>query len=257
MESALRARPALRYAAASGDDPEVALETAGDLVDRIRKERRPGVLHLRTVRFSATPAPTSRRRTGRRRRSAPTGMPTRCSRPGAGWRPAARSGGGAGGGLPGRARARARGRPPQRACPSSSRPEDVSRRSLRGRRSRPAQLRRRRGGGDARAGDQSRARGRARARSHRASLRRGRCRQGRRLRRHARPAAALRCGPRLRHAARRDVDPRPCTWLGRQRLPARARDPVPRVPPQRRRPAPRGRRRPCSSSPRGGIGTAW
>ena len=51
VESALRARPALRYAAASGDDPEVALETAEDLVDRIREERRPGVLHLRTVRF--------------------------------------------------------------------------------------------------------------------------------------------------------------------------------------------------------------
>ena len=51
VESALRARPALGYAAASGDDPEVALETAEDLVDRIREERRPGVLHLRTVRF--------------------------------------------------------------------------------------------------------------------------------------------------------------------------------------------------------------
>jgi len=51
VESALRARPALRYAVASGDDPEVALETAEDLVDRIREERRPGVLHLRTVRF--------------------------------------------------------------------------------------------------------------------------------------------------------------------------------------------------------------
>ena len=51
VESALRARPALSYAAASGDDPEVALETAEDLVDRIREERRPGVLHLRTVRF--------------------------------------------------------------------------------------------------------------------------------------------------------------------------------------------------------------
>ena len=53
-----------------------------------------------------------------------------------------------------------------------------------------------------------------------ASLRRGRCRQGRRLRRHTGPAAALRCGPRLRHAARRDLDPRPRPWLRRRRLPA-------------------------------------
>ena len=51
VESALRARPALRYEAASGDDPELALETAQDLVDGIREERRPGVLHLRTVRY--------------------------------------------------------------------------------------------------------------------------------------------------------------------------------------------------------------
>jgi 2-oxoisovalerate dehydrogenase E1 component len=51
VESALRARPALLYEAAAGHDPELALETAQDLVDRIRQERRPGVLHLGTVRF--------------------------------------------------------------------------------------------------------------------------------------------------------------------------------------------------------------
>jgi 2-oxoisovalerate dehydrogenase E1 component len=51
VESALRARPALRYAEAPGDDPELVLETAQELVDRVRAERRPGVLHLRTVRF--------------------------------------------------------------------------------------------------------------------------------------------------------------------------------------------------------------
>ena len=51
VESALRARPALRYETAPGDDPELVLETAQDLADRIRAERRPGVLHLRTVRF--------------------------------------------------------------------------------------------------------------------------------------------------------------------------------------------------------------
>lgn len=51
VESALRARPALAYEQASGDDPEQALEIAEDLVERIRRDRRPGVLHLRTVRF--------------------------------------------------------------------------------------------------------------------------------------------------------------------------------------------------------------
>jgi 2-oxoisovalerate dehydrogenase E1 component len=51
IESALRARPALRYAEASGDDPEDVLETAGELAAWIRDERRPAVLHLHTVRF--------------------------------------------------------------------------------------------------------------------------------------------------------------------------------------------------------------
>ena len=51
VESALRSRTALRYESADGDDPDVALETAQDLVDWIREHRRPGVLHLRTVRY--------------------------------------------------------------------------------------------------------------------------------------------------------------------------------------------------------------
>jgi len=51
VESALRARPALRYEAASGDDPETALEVASDLVEWVREQRRPAVLHLRVVRF--------------------------------------------------------------------------------------------------------------------------------------------------------------------------------------------------------------
>jgi 2-oxoisovalerate dehydrogenase E1 component len=51
VESALRARATLRYEPANGDDPEAALETAQDLVDWIREQRRPGVLHLRTVRY--------------------------------------------------------------------------------------------------------------------------------------------------------------------------------------------------------------
>jgi 2-oxoisovalerate dehydrogenase E1 component len=51
VESALRARPALRYEQAEGDEPELALEIAQDLVDWVREERRPAVLHLRTVRY--------------------------------------------------------------------------------------------------------------------------------------------------------------------------------------------------------------
>ena len=73
----------------------------------------------------------------------------------------------------------------------------------------------------------------------RAPLRRGHRREGRRLRRDARAARALRRGARLRHAARRDVDPRARARRGGQRLPADTRDPVPRVPPQRRGPAAR------------------
>ncbi|HVY49392.1 MAG TPA: transketolase C-terminal domain-containing protein, partial [Minicystis sp.] len=51
VESALRSRPALRYERADGDDPEILLEIAQDLVDWIRAERRPAVLHLKTVRY--------------------------------------------------------------------------------------------------------------------------------------------------------------------------------------------------------------
>jgi len=51
VESALRGRPALLYERAPGDDPELVLETAQDLAERVRAERRPGVLHLRTVRY--------------------------------------------------------------------------------------------------------------------------------------------------------------------------------------------------------------
>jgi 2-oxoisovalerate dehydrogenase E1 component len=51
VESALRARPALRYEAASGDDPELLLETVQDLAEWVRDHRRPAVLHLRVVRY--------------------------------------------------------------------------------------------------------------------------------------------------------------------------------------------------------------
>ena len=51
VESALRARPQLRVEAADGDDPQAVLETARELAAWVREERRPAVLHLRTVRY--------------------------------------------------------------------------------------------------------------------------------------------------------------------------------------------------------------
>ena len=51
VETALRARPSLAYEAARGDEPKLVLDTAQALVERIREERRPGILHLSTVRF--------------------------------------------------------------------------------------------------------------------------------------------------------------------------------------------------------------
>lgn len=51
VESALRARPAIRYEHADGADPELVLETAQDLAEWVRAERRPAVLHLRVVRY--------------------------------------------------------------------------------------------------------------------------------------------------------------------------------------------------------------
>ena len=44
-------RPGIHYAYADGDDPESVAKVAGDLVEEIRSTRRPGLLHLRTVRF--------------------------------------------------------------------------------------------------------------------------------------------------------------------------------------------------------------
>ena len=51
VESALRARPSLRYEHAPGDDPELVLEVARELAGWTRATRRPAVLHLRTVRY--------------------------------------------------------------------------------------------------------------------------------------------------------------------------------------------------------------
>jgi 2-oxoisovalerate dehydrogenase E1 component len=51
VDSALRARPELRAEAADGDDTEACLTTARELVDWVRGEGRPAILHLRAVRF--------------------------------------------------------------------------------------------------------------------------------------------------------------------------------------------------------------
>ena len=51
VESALTARPELRYEVAYGDDPAEVLGVASELADWVRAQRRPAVLHLRTVRY--------------------------------------------------------------------------------------------------------------------------------------------------------------------------------------------------------------
>ena len=51
VESSTRTRPGLRWAAAEGNDPDQVIVAASSLIDHIRTERRPGFLHLRTVRF--------------------------------------------------------------------------------------------------------------------------------------------------------------------------------------------------------------
>jgi 2-oxoisovalerate dehydrogenase E1 component len=51
VDSALRARPQLRVEQVVGDDPRALLETTRDLVDWVRSERRPAILHLHCVRY--------------------------------------------------------------------------------------------------------------------------------------------------------------------------------------------------------------
>jgi 2-oxoisovalerate dehydrogenase E1 component len=51
VEAILRSRPAIRYEQADGSDPAVVLEVARALSSWVRDERRPAVLHLRTVRY--------------------------------------------------------------------------------------------------------------------------------------------------------------------------------------------------------------
>jgi 2-oxoisovalerate dehydrogenase E1 component len=51
VETALRARPQLRVETATGDDTQAVLGTARELATWVREERRPAILHLRTVRY--------------------------------------------------------------------------------------------------------------------------------------------------------------------------------------------------------------
>ena len=51
VAGALASRLDLRYESAEGDDPAAALETVRELATWVRENRRPAVLHLRTVRY--------------------------------------------------------------------------------------------------------------------------------------------------------------------------------------------------------------
>ncbi|MFP5283650.1 MAG: thiamine pyrophosphate-dependent enzyme, partial [Actinomycetes bacterium] len=51
ITTAYGSRPGLAYASADGADPEAAWPVITSMVEAVRRERRPGFLHLRTVRF--------------------------------------------------------------------------------------------------------------------------------------------------------------------------------------------------------------
>jgi len=51
VETILRSRPALRYEYADGGDPAEVLDVTRELAEWVRAERKPAVLHLRTVRY--------------------------------------------------------------------------------------------------------------------------------------------------------------------------------------------------------------
>jgi 2-oxoisovalerate dehydrogenase E1 component len=51
VASSLSTRPSLRYLAADGSDLAAAYDAAAELAEWVRTERRPAVLHLRTVRY--------------------------------------------------------------------------------------------------------------------------------------------------------------------------------------------------------------
>ncbi len=51
VEAVLRSRPTLRYEQVDGSDPEAVLDVTRELAGWVRGERKPAVLHLRTVRY--------------------------------------------------------------------------------------------------------------------------------------------------------------------------------------------------------------
>ena len=51
VEASLSSRPGLPYLFADGTDPLAVYEAAEELADYVREERRPAILHLRTVRY--------------------------------------------------------------------------------------------------------------------------------------------------------------------------------------------------------------
>ena len=246
----LAGRSDLRYESADGDDPE------GDARSRTAADGL-GAEHEATGRapppYRPLPRPCRRRR-GNRVSRAPRRSCRPRPRPVAGHgdvarrdrRPEPRA---TRRRVSGDAGTRARGR----ACrsPTASAPERrggdaPARAPLERGGSRAGTLGRRgRGTAHARARDQRGPRRGPRPPPGDTPVRRGRRSQRRRVRRHAWAPRALRGGPRLRHAARRDLDPRPRPGGSRDRVrPARG-DPVPRVPPQRRGPAPRRSRDPA------------
>ena len=257
VERSLAHRPGLRYEAADGTDPVGVFDAAEELADHVRSTQRPAVLHLRTVRFgghAGTDVESAYRSaagiradrandpllaTARVLVAAGATTPDevvarylagRAGRQAAGDRAADQA-------PPHRRR---RGRRAAGAAPPGGgrRPRHRvgarrgTRRVLRA----PAGGR---GTAHARRVDQPRPRRPAVRRRAGARVRRGRRRQGWRLRRHAGPAAQGRSPAGVRLAARRAVDPRPRARRRRLRARADPRDPVPRLPPQRRGPAAR------------------
>ena len=122
VESTLSSRPAIRYEAAAGDDPESALAVARELADWVRETRRPAVLHLHAVRYlghAGADVETRLQDSGGHPRgpaAGPLARDRRVARPNG-----HAHGRTAPGGVPRRARARAEGRPSTPPAGRSSR----------------------------------------------------------------------------------------------------------------------------------------
>ena len=231
----LRARPGLRYFAADGCDLAATYDAATEAAGWVRRQRRPAVLHLRTVRLMGhAGADAEVGLPARRRDRRPTWTATRCSATARllvdaglatpeellarydeiGWqvrRVAEEVHRRAEAGRGRRGRGPARPAPPGAGGPRGRRRRHPGRRARRGRPRRsafggklPETGRPAHPGPD----HQRHAHRRAARPTRHAGLRRGRGRQGRRVRRHQGAAGPVRRRPGLRHPARRDVDPR-------------------------------------------------